>query len=653
MNDPFPAAGTPFGALARLFRRQGGLAAPVQQQVRQAQAANILGRATAATATSTLFAAVLAYYLMPILGTKVVAIWLVLKVASALPRFCLPFFADRSTVRDHGGRVSTFLLLSLALDAAVWGLLCVGVAFGPRETVALVIASLASVALISTFTLQVDVKATLAYVVPMLLPAVVVLPFREDALGLLGSAGAGLVLLQTALAAVASQRRLTAEVVATHDLAESNRARGEALEVAAESKKQLEVALLQVQRQSAVKDVFLGTMSHELRTPLHGILGLTRLVQRQTTDAEAAARLALIESSGMHLLELVGALLDTSRIQSGHLELHPAPFDLASELRTLVALYAERAREKGIAFDHDLQLGDTCWIEADAARLRQVLHNLLGNAFKFTARGLVRFKAQRAGGQLVFEVSDTGPGIAADDLPFIFEAFRQTADSASRPQEGTGLGLTIALELARAMGGDIRANSTVGVGSRFDFTVAARELAPDQSQMRREISNRPAPRLRPGYRVLLVEDNDVNALIAMAHLEQLGILAARAHNGQQGVEMAFANPRPNLVLMDCRMPVMDGPAAAREIRRVEQSIGATRVPVVALTASPTDDDKRECFTAGMDGFLSKPFSESQLIDAIRIYIESANDLRMRNHPLYELARSLDDSVDDSFQTPLH
>ena len=644
---------TLIGTLQRLLPRSDALPEAVVHELRQAQLGSIMSRATAATVTSTAFAVVLAIYLTPALGVGFAGLWLALKLAAALPRFFLSLFASHPAIRGRGSRVATFLLLSLALDAAVWGLLCVWVAFGPPETVAVIIASLASVALVSTYTLQVDLKATLAYVVPLMLPMAAVLPFREDAIGLLGAAGAALVVLQTAVAAVASQRRLTREVVATHDLAESNRARGDALDVAAESKRQLEVALLQVQRQSAVKDVFLGTMSHELRTPLHGILGLTRLVQRQTHDAEALGRLKLIESSGTHLLELVGALLDTSRIQSGHLELHVAAFDLLAELRTLVALYAERAREKGIVFDHDLQLGEACWIDADAARLRQVLHNLLGNAFKFTERGLVRFKASREGDVLKFEVSDTGPGIAAQDLPFIFEAFRQTADSAARPQEGTGLGLTIALELARAMGGEIAVSSTVGVGSRFDFTTPLKELEPAQSEIRREISNRPAPRPRPGYRVLLVEDNDVNALIAIAHLEQLGMQTARAHHGKQGVEMTFASPRPNLVLMDCRMPVMDGPTAVREIRKIEHSLGAPRVPVVALTASPTDDDKRECFAAGMDGFLSKPFTEAQLLDAIRTYIEAATDVRMRNHPLYDLACSLDDSLDDVPQTPLH
>jgi signal transduction histidine kinase len=179
----------------------------------------------------------------------------------------------------------------------------------------------------------------------------------------------------------------------------------------------------------------------------------------------------LVESSGNHLLELIGALLDVSRIDSGRLELRETAFDLAGELRNIGELYQLRCESKGIGFQAFIDLEEPHMVVGDAARLRQVLHNLLGNAVKFTKTGLIILKVQRQDDQRYsFDVRDTGPGIASKDLGHIFEAFAQVDESATRPADGTGLGLTIARELARAMGGDISVSSALGVGSRFEFT---------------------------------------------------------------------------------------------------------------------------------------------------------------------------------------
>ncbi len=479
-------------------------------------------------------------------------------------------------------------------------------------------------------------SASVAYVTFMLIPLAVAVALRGDALGVFVSMGTVLVLLQSMVTSFASERRLKREFLA-HEATEEARVRE------TRNAEALAAALLEVKRQGAVKSLFLGTMSHELRTPLHGILGLAELIRKQTSDDPLVQhRLALLESSGTHLLELIGSLLDISRIESGRLELREAPFDLAIEIANVADLYKLRCDGKGLDFSSVFRIDSPCWVLGDAARLRQVLHNLLGNAVKFTKSGLVVLKVLREGEIFSFEVRDTGPGISAKDALHIFDAFRQVDESATRPADGTGLGLTIAREIAHAMGGDINVSSAVGVGSKFTFTATLPAIAAPEHLIRPEPQ---LPQLRSGYRVLLVEDNEVNALIATANLSSIGAEVIRANNGKEAISAAFADPRPDFVFMDCRMPVMDGPTASREIREIEAKTARSSIPIVALTASPSDEDRRECYQAGMDGLLMKPFTLEQLLQTIALY--ASDGLCNRNHPLYEYAKSLDDSEIDS------
>jgi len=528
-------------------------------------------------------------------------------------------------------------LALLAVDGAVWGAAGAWCAFGPSEFACLTCAVLCSVALMATHGFNTMASASVAYVTAMLVPLAIAVALRGDALGVFVSMGTTLVLLQSLVTSYASERRLTGEFLA-HEATEEARLRE------TRNAEALAAALLEVKRQGAVKSLFLGTMSHELRTPLHGILGLTQLIRKQTAaDPVVQHRLALLESSGTHLLELIGSLLDISRIESGRLELRQASFDLAQELANVADLYKLRCDSKGLDFSSSIRIDSPCRVLGDAARVRQVLHNLLGNAVKFTKSGLVVLKVQRQGQLFSFEVRDTGPGISAKDAAHIFHAFRQADDSATRPADGTGLGLTIAREIAQAMGGDVTVSSAVGVGSQFTFTAAL----PD-APILMEQAVRPEPKLphlRDGYQVLLVEDNEVNALIATANLANIGAQVVRATNGKEAISAAFAKPRPDFVLMDCRMPVMDGPTASREIRAIENKIGLPSIPIVALTASPSDEDRRECYQAGMDGLLMKPFTSEQLLQTIALY--AADGVCNRNHPLYEYAKSLDDSESDS------
>ncbi len=616
---------------AMAIERTSGLAtvkldASAEKEVRTAQLDRILRHSSTAAAISTVFAFILAAYLAPTFGVAAY-IWFGLKVVSALPRFLCAQAYRLGWWQPSLATLSGFVWSSFVVDGAVWGLAGMWGAGGHRETVALLVACISSVAMLATFALQIQLKATMAFVIPALCPMAIALLWRGDTFGLFAASGTVLVMVQTTLTSMASERRAALEYLAHNRLTE---------------------ALHEVKRQSSVKTLFLGSMSHELRTPLHGILGLAELIQRRVTETETSHQLKLIRSSGEHLLELIGALLDVSRIDSGKLALHPSPVDLASELKAIADLYALRASSKGLVFEPGIRLDESCWAEADITRVRQVLHNLLGNAMKFTKRGVIVFNVWDSEGTFVCEVTDTGPGIDAKELPHIFDAFRQTEATASNSSEGAGLGLTIARELARAMGGDLTVASTIGIGSRFRFEFKATKLLLADLPASARDSTAEPQNLRSNFRVLVVEDNDVNALIAIAYLEQLGVTATHAPDGRQGVEGAFATPRPDLILMDCRMPVLDGLDATKEIRMIERSTNKARVPVIALTANPTDEDRAECFDAGMDGFLTKPFTGAQFMKAVRVYLDDLRENRAKTHPLYEFAASLEDTDAELF-----
>jgi CheY-like chemotaxis protein/anti-sigma regulatory factor (Ser/Thr protein kinase) len=244
-----------------------------------------------------------------------------------------------------------------------------------------------------------------------------------------------------------------------------------------------------------------------------------------------------------------------------------------------------------------------------------VLHNLLGNAVKFTQRGSITLTLLRdaQSGRVSAEVQDTGPGIDSSELQHVFEAFRQVGTASTRPFEGTGLGLTIARDIAQAMGGDISMRSSVGVGTCALFTALLPTAAPIEVAKTTDGERALPTTASATCRVLIAEDDDVNAVIATAYLEHMGVMAERVKDGKQAVRHALRDvDRPDLVLMDCRMPSMDGMAATREIRAQERSLGLARVPVIALTATTSDINRQLCLNAGMDAFMSKPYTKEEL-----------------------------------------
>jgi signal transduction histidine kinase/ActR/RegA family two-component response regulator len=593
-------------SLAEQHVPQIALSPELQSRLREQQVATILGHSAVAGVLSTVFAGMIAVFLEPAFGEILVKGWFAIKASSALPRVLLALAYRSTSIRARLAGSGLLLYSTIAVDGVVWGLAGFVGAHTATDVASVLIACLAIVATVATLGLQVRLLATGIFVTPILTMCIGGLIIRNDSFGFFASAGLALLLLQLWYTSFTTQRRLAREFMSREQLSLALKAQRDTAQQLAETGEQLK-------RQSAVKSMFLGTMSHELRTPLHGILGVTSMMTRDTQNAEQAYRLGIIQAQGQHLLGLIGALLDVSRIETGRLELQHRSFNLTKEVGDLGNLYTERTRETSVSFVLERAIPPNCWVSGDPARVRQVLHNLLGNAVKFTKSGLIKLTVSRSDdGKTVFAVADTGPGISADDQREIFEAFRQAAGPAARPEAGAGLGLTIARELARAMAGDVTVESVLGVGSRFEFRAALPAADPLQVIEPADVSAESRPFMFSGYTVLLAEDNDVNALIAEATLKRLGVQFKRATSGTEAVIAATDDARPHLVLMDLHMPGMDGLAAAREIRRREAVVRLSRVPIVALTANSSSEDMLASRNAGMDGFLSKPFTEADL-----------------------------------------
>ncbi|HTL68592.1 MAG TPA: PAS domain S-box protein [Lacunisphaera sp.] len=355
------------------------------------------------------------------------------------------------------------------------------------------------------------------------------------------------------------------------------------------------------------KSQFLASMSHELRTPLNGILGYTQILQRDAalTDKQRDG-LGIIHQSAEHLLAVINDVLDLARIEARKLELHPADFDLPEFLHAVEAFFLPRAREKNLLFETAFAADLPRVVTGDAQRLRQVAFNLLSNAVKFTPRGGVVFSVEKAGERIRFSVSDSGPGIAPEDQLRLFEPFAQIGDHHLHA-EGTGLGLNVSRGIVEQMGGRLQIESRAGWGSRFWFEVplpASLRARPAPPTAPRRITGYAGPRLR----VLVADDHPANRRLLVDLLQPLGFEVATADDGRAAVEQAVAQ-RPDLVLLDLRMPRLDGFAAARAIRAAFPA-GAPRL--VGVSASAFEPDRQACLDAGCAEFLAKPFREEQL-----------------------------------------
>ncbi len=392
-----------------------------------------------------------------------------------------------------------------------------------------------------------------------------------------------------------------------------------------EGRRALSSAKRQAEQASRAKTAFLANTSHEMRTPLHGVLGLARLAREAGDEVSRRHYLDSLLESAQALSSTISDVLDVSRIEAGRFALHTGTFDLVDAVTLVQGQFEESARAKGLRLTVHIDPALPRRVEGDSLRVRQVLEALVGNAVKFTAQGMIRLLVEPAGPDRIrFVVSDTGPGIDARSLERLFEPFTQADESDTRRAGGLGLGLWIARQLTERMNGEIRALSTPGMGSSFrvELPLPACAVAPAQAPAS---ADEPVPASLPGLRVLLVEDNPLNRLLAGTMLRQSGVLVDEVADGEAAIH-AVENARVpyDLVLMDLHMPGISGYEATRRLRSRHDR---EQLPIVALTAAALDAERDQAFAVGMNDFLAKPVDARELTGAVARHARRAERVR--------------------------
>lgn len=388
--------------------------------------------------------------------------------------------------------------------------------------------------------------------------------------------------------------------------------------------KALELSKQQADNAANIKEQFLANMSHEIRTPVNSIIGFTNVLQKTSLQADQEQFVGYIKNSGENLLHIVNDILDISKIEAGMLHFQKEPFNIQELCYYIEMMFYNEAKLKNIDFNYSIEKDVPAIIIGDEDRLKQILTNLIGNAFKFTHEGLINLSISvtnktKKSVHLIFKVSDTGIGIAKENLLAIFERFVQSESNTTKTYGGTGLGLNIVKKLVNMQGGHISIESELGKSSVFTFNMPA-QLYPDgylQANTINPITENASVEINfaNGYKILAVEDNKMNQLLLQYIFKQWNLNYTLAENGADAIEI-LKNEKFNLVLMDIQMPVMDGYTTANWIRNELKSA----IPIIAMTAFVLQSEKDKCFAFGMNEYLPKPINEIKLKQLIAKYI---------------------------------
>lgn len=412
--------------------------------------------------------------------------------------------------------------------------------------------------------------------------------------------------------------------------------------------------VLQTEDANRAKTNFVSNMSHEIRTPMNSIVGITEILLRSHHSPKEQEYLLNIQSSGRVLLTIINDVLDCSKMESGKMQLFDEPYDTFSLFHDLKISMENRTANCPLELIYDIDPDIPCTLKGDMGRIRQIITNLVNNAIKYTEKGSIRFTVrvrQKNADKvmLYYAVEDTGIGIRKEDQKILFDAFQRVEIDRNRYVEGTGLGLTISQNLVNMMGGVIEVESEYGKGSRFFFTIEQTIIDPtpvsavNYNGQKDNVTEKEAECLfiAPEAHILLVDDNELNLVVAKELLKPLRMQIDTAENGLQAVKMVRGS-QYDLVLMDHMMPVMDGIEAAKAIRALPED-KYQKLPIIALTANAMVDARKEFLNAGMNGFVAKPIDFARICNQLKLWLPK--DL-VRDVPKEEAKKLLADDLSD-------